>query len=285
MRRKATEAASSRAVSHRHRPVLAHRRADGRGCSLGLLLEDLQLEGFAHGDGDLHAPEATRAPARPEADDVPSGDADPPHRAPRRRSSPRCSTTSTARCSPTSRPGWTPRTCRRGPRWPSWSGARGPTVPLATWTPGEIGIQHAAGQQVVRTLAERGVPVPEEWYVVSDHPKRGLVLRTYQTPPAEVLDVAGAGGDGAVPAADRRSVGGRGAHPLSAERAAALRADPLGGGGDGPPVVGLARRRAHDAVHQHEVLGDLVAGQVLPCSARPAPRARGPPALMPARPR
>ncbi len=67
-------------------------------------------------------------------------------------------------------------------------GARGPTVPLATWTPGEIGIQHAAGQQVVRTLADRGVPVPEEWYVVSDHPKRGLVLRTYQTPPPEVLE-------------------------------------------------------------------------------------------------
>jgi hypothetical protein len=66
-------------------------------------------------------------------------------------------------------------------------GARGPTVPLATWTPGEIGIQHAAGQRVVRTLAERGVPVPEEWYVAADHPKRGLVVKTYQSPPAETL--------------------------------------------------------------------------------------------------
>jgi len=66
-------------------------------------------------------------------------------------------------------------------------GNRGPDIPLATWTPGEIGIQHAAGQRVVRTLAERGCPVPEEWYVVSDHPKRGLVLRTYQFPPADTL--------------------------------------------------------------------------------------------------
>jgi hypothetical protein len=66
-------------------------------------------------------------------------------------------------------------------------GNSGPWIPLATWTPGEIGLQHAAGQRVVRTLAERGVPVPEEWYVVADHPKRGLVLRTYAAPPSETL--------------------------------------------------------------------------------------------------
>ena len=66
-------------------------------------------------------------------------------------------------------------------------GNSGPLVPLATWTPGEIGLQHAAGQRVTRTLAERGVPVPEEWYVVAEHPKRGLVLRTYAAPPAETL--------------------------------------------------------------------------------------------------
>jgi hypothetical protein len=66
-------------------------------------------------------------------------------------------------------------------------GNRGPTVPLATWTPGEIGLQHMAGQRVARFLAERGVPVPEEWYVVADHPKRGLVVRTYQSPPQETL--------------------------------------------------------------------------------------------------
>ncbi len=66
-------------------------------------------------------------------------------------------------------------------------GNRGPVVPLATWTPGEIGLQHMAGQRTVRFLAEKGVAVPEEWYVVSDHPKRGLVLKTYATAPAETL--------------------------------------------------------------------------------------------------
>lgn len=66
-------------------------------------------------------------------------------------------------------------------------GNRGPTVPLATWTPGEIGLQHMAGQRVVRFLADKGVPVPESWYVVNDHPKRGLVLRTYDADPAETL--------------------------------------------------------------------------------------------------
>lgn len=66
-------------------------------------------------------------------------------------------------------------------------GNSGPWVPLATWTPGEIGLQHAAGQRVARTLAERGVPVPEEWYVAADHPKRGLVLKTYAFPPSETV--------------------------------------------------------------------------------------------------
>lgn len=66
-------------------------------------------------------------------------------------------------------------------------GNSGPTVPLATWTPGEIGLQHMAGQRAVRFLADKGVPVPEDWYVVSDHPKRGLVLKTYATPPEDAL--------------------------------------------------------------------------------------------------
>jgi hypothetical protein len=66
-------------------------------------------------------------------------------------------------------------------------GNSGPWIPLATWTPGEIGLQHAAGQRVVRTLAERGVEVPDEWYKVAEHPKRGLVLRTYATPPSDTL--------------------------------------------------------------------------------------------------
>lgn len=66
-------------------------------------------------------------------------------------------------------------------------GNRGPIVPLATWTPGESGLQHGVGQRVQRFLEERGVPVPEAWYVVAEHPKRGLVVRTYDTPVEQVL--------------------------------------------------------------------------------------------------
>ena len=66
-------------------------------------------------------------------------------------------------------------------------GNRGPTVPLATWTPGEIGIQHMVGQKVTRFLAERDCAVPDDWYVVTEHPKRGLVLKTYQSPREQTL--------------------------------------------------------------------------------------------------
>lgn len=66
-------------------------------------------------------------------------------------------------------------------------GNRGPMVPLATWTPEEIGLQHMAGQRVTRFLADKGVPVPEGWYVVSDHPKRGLVVRPYDATPEDAL--------------------------------------------------------------------------------------------------
>lgn len=66
-------------------------------------------------------------------------------------------------------------------------GNRGHVVPLATWTPGEIGLQHGAGRRAAPLLADVGVPVPEAWYVASDHPRRGLVLRTYQFPPSDTL--------------------------------------------------------------------------------------------------
>src|ERR687897_2383344 len=61
-------------------------------------------------------------------------------------------------------------------------GARGPTVPLATWMPrhggdpATAGIEHPEGPQAVRLLAERGAPVPAGWRVLQDHPKRGLVV-------------------------------------------------------------------------------------------------------------
>jgi hypothetical protein len=64
--------------------------------------------------------------------------------------------------------------------------ARGPSIPLATWHPGEqkrrrveppsIGIQHASGPKAVARLADLGHPVPEGWRLLADSPKRGLVL-------------------------------------------------------------------------------------------------------------
>jgi hypothetical protein len=61
--------------------------------------------------------------------------------------------------------------------------SRGPTVPLATWTPAQgrepatIGIEHGEGPKAEDMLAETGVPVPEGWRVVQDHPKRGIVVQ------------------------------------------------------------------------------------------------------------
>jgi hypothetical protein len=61
-------------------------------------------------------------------------------------------------------------------------GSRGPTVPLATWTPAHrrdpatVGIQHGQGPRAVDLLAERGVNLPAGWRRLQDHAKRGLVL-------------------------------------------------------------------------------------------------------------
>jgi hypothetical protein len=61
-------------------------------------------------------------------------------------------------------------------------GSRGPTVPLATWTPAQkrqpatAGIEHGEGPKAADALARLGVPVPEGWRTVQDHPKRGLVV-------------------------------------------------------------------------------------------------------------
>lgn len=69
--------------------------------------------------------------------------------------------------------------------------ARGPDVPLATWTPGEarkgrpepptVGILHGAGPGAKGKLAARGFPVPEGWVVLQDYGKKGLVVAV---PPA-----------------------------------------------------------------------------------------------------
>ena len=65
--------------------------------------------------------------------------------------------------------------------------ARGPDVPLATWTPPSapgrrrpdppmIGLQHGAGTRAKARLAELGHGVPEGWVVVQDHSRKGLVV-------------------------------------------------------------------------------------------------------------
>ena len=58
-------------------------------------------------------------------------------------------------------------------------------IPICTWVAGKtgrhgtepdsVGVQHATGTRVVARLAERGVPVPDGWRWVQDHPRRGLV--------------------------------------------------------------------------------------------------------------
>ncbi len=59
-------------------------------------------------------------------------------------------------------------------------------VPTVTWMPGKrtpggaakpttIGLQHAAGPRVARSLRDLGLPLPEGWRVTQDHPRRGLV--------------------------------------------------------------------------------------------------------------
>lgn len=64
--------------------------------------------------------------------------------------------------------------------------ARGPQVPLCTWTPPaagrrappvtSIGVQHGAGARILPLLAEAGIEVPGRWRVLQDQPKKGLVI-------------------------------------------------------------------------------------------------------------
>jgi hypothetical protein len=59
-------------------------------------------------------------------------------------------------------------------------------VPTITWMPGKhqpggavkpttIGLQHAAGPHLARTLRDLGLPLPDGWRITQDHPRRGLV--------------------------------------------------------------------------------------------------------------
>jgi hypothetical protein len=61
-------------------------------------------------------------------------------------------------------------------------GGRGPTVPLATWMPARggdpatVGIEHGQGPRALDRLTDDGVPLPEGWHKLQDHPRRGLVV-------------------------------------------------------------------------------------------------------------
>jgi hypothetical protein len=77
--------------------------------------------------------------------------------------------------------------------------ARGPAIPLLTWTPGErsrrgttpaeVGIQHPAGSRAVPLLRDRGIDVPPGWTVVQDNPKRGLVVRpSAEAGPTDIVE-------------------------------------------------------------------------------------------------
>jgi hypothetical protein len=64
---------------------------------------------------------------------------------------------------------------------------RGPAVPELSWVPGRpgrrgtppisVGVRHATGPKLVDRLAGYGHPVPDDWDVIDDSPKRGLVAR------------------------------------------------------------------------------------------------------------
>jgi hypothetical protein len=76
--------------------------------------------------------------------------------------------------------------------------SRGPRIPVSTWVPGAVGtkhpepdsmgIQHGAGPKALRQLLAAGVTPPEGATMLSDHPRRGLVLTLpHGTAPAAVL--------------------------------------------------------------------------------------------------
>ncbi len=74
----------------------------------------------------------------------------------------------------------------------------GPPVPVCTWVAPqatqkpphpELGILHKSGPKAVRTLAADGITVPDQWRVLADHPRRGLVIAVQpDSPHREVLD-------------------------------------------------------------------------------------------------
>lgn len=73
------------------------------------------------------------------------------------------------------------------PRTGGLFSGRGPAVPEISWVPGRpgrrgtppisVGLLHASGPKLVRRLAEADHPIPPDWDLVSDSPRRGLVIR------------------------------------------------------------------------------------------------------------
>jgi hypothetical protein len=66
--------------------------------------------------------------------------------------------------------------------------SRGPELPLATVSRDQkegptikVGLQHPGGPKAVDRLARDGLGLPPGWLVVSDHPRRGLVLSAPST--------------------------------------------------------------------------------------------------------
>ena len=70
--------------------------------------------------------------------------------------------------------------------------APGPPIPQATLIaptdgrrgrkPAQLGMTHGVGSAVVRRLAAEGLVLPDEWKVVQDHVRRGLVVRLDDPP-------------------------------------------------------------------------------------------------------
>jgi hypothetical protein len=65
--------------------------------------------------------------------------------------------------------------------------AVGPDVPQCSWVPERgrplsVGIRYGSGRQAAKRLAELGVPVPDGWRVLQDHPRRGLALSVLPEP-------------------------------------------------------------------------------------------------------
>jgi hypothetical protein len=74
---------------------------------------------------------------------------------------------------------------------------QGPAVPLCTWKPPDdkprgvkfvsLGIQHGAGMKAVAYLERNGVFVPPRWKVLSDAPKRGVVIAVSPDEPHDTV--------------------------------------------------------------------------------------------------